>query len=200
MMAHHGYIPFAVEFLSLFDNPKILEIGVDRGQTTFPILHHLMMMKKRFTHDAVDILIRDEVKVIATYFGINENQRLNLIQGNSLDYLPGNDSKYQLIFLDGDHNYYTVSKELELLTTNNVLRESIIIIDDYHGRWADKDLFYGARPDYSEVVGATQPVETEKHGVAAAVDEFCEKHPEWKKKVLMKGEPVILHRENNDGF
>lgn len=199
-MAHHGYIPFAVEFLSALDNPKILEIGVDRGQTTFPLIHHLMMMKKRFTHDAVDVLIRDEVKVIATYFGINENQRLNLFQANSLDFLPRCDSKYHLIFLDGDHNYFTVSKELELLTTNNVLRDSIIIIDDYHGRWANKDLFYSTKSEYDEVTGTTKPVETEKYGVAPAVDEFCEKHPEWRKKILMQGEPVILYRENNDGF
>jgi predicted O-methyltransferase YrrM len=199
-MAHHGYIPFALEFLSLFDNPKILEIGVDRGQTTFPIIHHLMMMKKKFTMDSIDVLIRDEVKVIATYFGLNENQRLNLIQGNSLDFLPQTDSKYQLIFLDGDHNYYTVSRELELLSTNNVLRNSIIIIDDYHGRWSNKDLFYSTKSEYDEVSGCTKPVETEKHGVAPAVDDFCSKYPEWKKKVLMQGEPIVLYRENNDGF
>lgn len=199
-MAHHGYIPFALEFLSLFDNPKILEIGVDRGQTTFPIIHHLMMMKKKFTMDSVDVLIRDEVKVIATYFGLSENQRLNLIQGNSLEFLPRTDSKYQLIFLDGDHNYYTVSQELELLTVNNVLGDSIIIIDDYHGRWSNKDLFYSTKSEYDEVMGTTKPVETEKHGVAPAVDDFCLKHPEWKKKVLMQGEPVVLYRENNDGY
>ncbi len=199
-MAHHGYIPFALEFLGLFDNPKILEIGVDRGQTTFPMVHHLMMAKKKFTMDSIDVLIRDEVKVIATYFGFNENQRLNLIQGNSLEFLPRTDSKYQLIFLDGDHNYYTVSRELELLTTNNVLSDSIIIIDDYHGRWSNKDLFYSTKEEYGEVSSATKPVDTEKHGVAPAVDEFCLKHPEWKTKVLMQGEPIVLYRENNDGF
>lgn len=199
-MSHHGYIPFALEFLSQFDNPKILEIGVDRGQTTFPILHHLMMMRKTFVMDSVDVLIRDEVKVIATYFGLSENQRLNLIQGNSLDFLPRTDSKYQLVFLDGDHNYFTVSKELELLASNNLLRDSIIIIDDYHGRWANKDLFYSTKSEYDVVEGTTKPVETEKHGVAPAVDDFCLKNPEWKRKVLMSGEPIVLYRENNDGF
>lgn len=200
-MAHHGYIPFAVEFLSRYDCPKILEIGVDRGQTTFPIVHHMMMRGKRFVHDAVDVLIRDEVKVIAAYMGLNaENQQLNLIQGNSLEFLPNNSSKYQLIFLDGDHNYYTVSKELELMTSNNVLRDSIIIIDDYYGRWSKKDLFYGARSDYENVAAATKPIDTEKHGVSTAVDEFCDRHPEWQRKTLMQGEPVVLFRENNDEY
>jgi membrane-anchored protein YejM (alkaline phosphatase superfamily) len=158
------------------------------------------MMGKKFTYDAVDVLVRDEVKVIATYFGLNDSQNLNFYQANSLELLPQLATKYQLILLDGDHNYYTVSRELELLARNNVLDNTIVIVDDYHGRWADKDLFYSSKEDYANVSWATKPIETEKHGVRPAVDEFLTAHPEWKKKILMKGEPVILYRENNDGF
>lgn len=199
-MAYHGYIPFVVEFLKNFDNPRILEIGIDRGQTTFPVIHHLAMMGKKFTYDAVDVLVRDEVKVIATYFGLNESQNLNFYQANSLELLPQLATKYQLILVDGDHNYFTVSKELELLNRNNVLSDTIVVIDDYHGRWADKDLFYSSREDYAGVTAATKPVETEKHGVRPAVDDFLSAHPEWKSRVLMKGEPIVLYRENKDDY
>lgn len=158
------------------------------------------MMGRKFKYDAVDILIREEVKVIASYFGLGDEQSINLYQANSLELLPQLDTKYQLILLDGDHNFYTVSRELELLNRNNCLSDTVMIIDDYHGRWADKDLFYSTREDYEKVSTATRPVETEKHGVRPAVDEFCEKYPEWQRRVLMKGEPIVLHRENKDDF
>jgi len=36
-MAYHGYIPFMHQFLNNFKNPKILEIGVSDGITTFSL-------------------------------------------------------------------------------------------------------------------------------------------------------------------
>lgn len=195
-MAQWGYIGLVLNYLSKYENPKILEIGIDKGQTTFPMLHHLSMMGKKFSYDAIDVLVREEIKIIAQYFGFNDEQKLKFYEDSSLNVIPKLDSKYNLIFLDGDHNYHTVSRELELISNNLSLNDTIIVVDDYHGRWANKDMFYSTRSEYENVVNATKPMSSEKQGVATAVDDFLSKNPIWSKAVPIKGEPVLLYKEN----
>ena len=64
---------------------------------------------------------------------------------NSLDWLPKCKSSYDLILIDGDHNYQTVYEELKhmdrLLNPNG-----IIICDDYqNSKSSDQDLYYSTR-------------------------------------------------------
>ena len=193
-MAYHGYIPYMKTYLAGLQSPKVLEIGLDKGMTTIPLVVFLSRVHKTFEFIGVDILLQDSLVITLNNIDYFEGQKVYLNQNNSLDTLPNickENRKFDLILIDGDHNYYTVKKELEYLT--DLSHEStVVIIDDYHGRWADKDLWYSDRPGYEEVASSTKRVETEKQGVRSAVDEFLDSNPNWFLSVPIKGEPVML--------
>jgi hypothetical protein len=170
-------------FLNYFESPNVLEIGIDKGQTTIPLCHNLAVINKNFTYDGIDIKISDYIQTIfinmayISLFGFRghpEPSNIMLFQKNSLDILPkiiATGKKYNLILLDGDHNYYTVSRELKLLE-QLCLPSTLIICDDYNTKWAHEDLYYSEYKEYSDVEQATKRKETDKVGVKAAVDEF----------------------------
>jgi predicted O-methyltransferase YrrM len=126
-----------------------------------------------------------------------QGQNVSLIQANSLDALPHlieNNKKFDVFLLDGDHNYYTVSQELKLIQ-QLVKPSSLVIVDDYNGKWSEKDLWYSQREDYVGVNNATKPIDTEKQGVKSAVDEFIANTQGWNLTSLMPGEPVLLFQD-----
>lgn len=185
------------EFLARCERPKILEIGVDRGQTTIPLMFWLSHNKPQHHFTAVDIRLDPSLEVILKYSRILGSPFLTFHVRNSLELLkelPA-DEKFDLVLVDGDHNYHTVSQELELLKSH-VHYGTLIIVDDYSGRWAERDLFYSERDTHQNIDIATKPVETEKHGVRPAVDEFLAANPQWEKAILMQGEPVVLYMKD----
>ena len=202
-MAHHGYIPFAHNFLSAFKNPRVLEIGIDKGITTFSMLHRLSSLGRPFSYLAIDILVRKEVIETIKYMGLDlKSNNVNLIEENSLKILPQlveSKNKFDLIFLDGDHNYYTVINELK--SVKEIMHEnSIVIADDYHGRWKDLDGFYCEYDEHLQNKKATQLEDArslDKQGVNQAIDEFLEKNESFKSVSLMQGEPIVLYLSGN---
>lgn len=149
----------------------------------------------------VDIMVQEAVRLQLHYLDLQPNQDACLFEGNSLEVLPKMASKlkFDVVLLDGDHNYHTVSQELKLLEALTT-PTSIIVVDDYDGRWATRDLFYAERAGYEAVSQATPKIETEKHGVQPAVDDWLAVNPTWKKLKLMPGEPVLLLHETNKAF
>jgi predicted O-methyltransferase YrrM len=200
-MAHHGYIPLIKQYIHQQvpkeRPPLILEVGVDRGVTTFPLVAFLARTRPSFAFFAIDILLQEQVNVMLSNLDLQPSQQVFYVKGNSLEVLPkmvDQGMKFDVILIDGDHNYHTVAEELkhvEALTQPGAL----VICDDYDGRWADKDLWYAEREGYEEVDVATKKVETEKHGVKAAIDEWLENHPEWQKAQPIQGEPIMLMRK-----
>lgn len=199
-MAYHGYIPAIKGYLSQIQNPFVLEIGLDKGMTTIPLLAFLARNHENFSFVGVDVLLQDSLSIIVDNIDFKNDQKISLNQDNSLNVIPKliqSSLKFDLILLDGDHNYYTVSKELSYL--DNLTKDnSIVIIDDYHGRWSDKDLWYADREDYKDVPQVTQKIETEKCGVKPAVDEFLSANPCWESFVPIKGEPIVLRRKTTE--
>ena len=196
-MAYHGYIPLIKSYLDQFETPSILEIGLDRGITSIPVITHLARTHEAFLFFGLDVLIQESLKITLNYIDYSEKQSVRLCQGNSLEVLPklaAQNVKFDVLLIDGDHNYYTVTKELEHLD-NLTHEKSLVIIDDYHGRWGNKDLWYSERKEYENVKEATKPQETQQRGVRPAVDEFVEKSGKWKLETPVKGgEPVVLVR------
>jgi len=87
---------------------------------------------------------------------------------------------YDIILIDGDHNYFTVKKELEYIQP--MTRENTLIIcDDYNTGWAEEDMFYATRSSHEELTALTPVIKGEKRGVRAAVDDFLKSNPQWKK-------------------
>lgn len=202
-MAHHGYIPFADEYLKFFNKPSVLEVGIEYGITTFSMLNRLESNPNPFSYIGIDIFIQPTVRETLKYMGLNfENNHIAFYEKNSLDLLPAMiDSKFNfdLVFLDGDHNYYTVEKELNYLKSL-IHKNSIIICDDYHGRWKDKDGFYSEKEHLKNSPLATKRSDlthSDKQGVNNAIDDFLDKNPEYKNTTLIQGEPTVLYHEEN---
>ena len=195
-MAYHGYIPFVKQFISRLKHPRILEVGLDKGITTIPLLSFMSPRYESYEFVGVDVFLREELKLTIAYLDRMQTHSIDLIQENSLTFLPKlvvAERKFDVILLDGDHNYYTVQKEISCI--DSLLDErGIIIVDDYHGRWSEKDMWYAEKDEYASNSDVTKRVNTEKQGVKCAVDEFLSSHPSWQLTVLLQGEPVILSR------
>jgi hypothetical protein len=180
--------------------PTILEVGVDRGVTFLTLVTFLVRTKQEFLAFGVDIMVQEQVQLMLQHIDRSEKQQAFLIENNSLEIMPKmieQGLKFDLLLIDGDHNYHTVVKEMEHVEALTH-PHSVVIIDDYFGRWAKKDLFYKDRPGYEENQFATQKIDTEKHGVQPAVDEWLDSHKEWQKLHPLNGEPVLLIRSNLD--
>ncbi len=174
----------------------MLEVGVDRGVSLLTLATFLARTKEQFLVIGVDVKVQEQVGIMLANLDRTETQQAFLLEGNSLDILPKlvqEGVTFDILLLDGDHNYYTVSKELEHL--DKLVRPGgTVIIDDYDGKWSERDLWYAERPDYEGVDAATKRIETEKHGVKAAVDDWLEANPGWQLAKPVQGEPVILTR------
>ena len=174
--------------------PRLLEIGIDRGVTLIPLSVFLARTRTKFEVIGVDVKVQDQVRIVAANLDLQPGQEVHLIEENSLNVLPrmvDQGMKFDAVMIDGDHNYHTVAEELKHL--EGITHPwSLVVIDDYDGRWSERDLWYSERPEYGDVTIATAPVATDKHGVKPAVDEWLAAHPDWQLAKPVPGEPVIL--------
>lgn len=161
-----------------------------------PLVVFLARTRPHFAFVGVDILVQEQVKIMLMNLDLTQTQQAHCIEGNSLEVLPrmvDQGMKYDVVLLDGDHNYHTVAEEMKMIESLTY-PGSLVICDDYDGRWANKDLWYADREGYEANKHATNKVETEKHGVKAAIDEWLDAHPEWQKAQPIQGEPILLMR------
>ncbi len=202
-MAYHGYIPVISQLAKQMHedtNRKIsvLEIGVDTGISLFALNHNLSLLGVSFEYIGVDIKIQNHIQLIdSMFFKANEETSISLVEDNSLKFLPKVNKKFDIILLDGDHNYETVSQELEFV--KNLMHDNTLVIcDDYSGRWSNKDLYYINRPGYSDIELATpQNLDLDKAGVKPAIDEFVDKNNELVMFKIMQGEPILIMQKYN---
>lgn len=200
-MAYHGYIPSIKKFLSTIEVPSVLEVGLDRGVTTIPIVNFMLRHHKSFNFIGVDVMLQESLLITLNNLDFaNSEQNICLMHDSSLNVLPQlvkDSRKFNVVLLDGDHNYYTVSKELAYLDSL-AAENALVIIDDYHGRWAEQDLWYAESEGYEKAQQATKRVETEKSGVKPAVDEFLQANSTWDSLVPIHGEPIVLYRKQKE--
>jgi predicted O-methyltransferase YrrM len=202
-VAYHGYIPLVKQYIHQRvpkdDAPAVLEVGVDRGVTLLPLLVFMSRTRESFLLVGVDIAIQEQVKVMLQHIDLAEHQQAFCVEGNSLEALPrmvDQGMKFDVMLLDGDHNYHTVKQEMQYVP-DLVKPTGIVICDDYDGRWSDRDLWYAEREGYEANKHATPKVDTDKHGVKPAIDEWLAEHPEWQKAKPIQGEPVLLMRKGS---
>jgi hypothetical protein len=145
----------------------------------------------------VDVLVQESVILQLVNIDREPEQQAHLHTANSLVALPDlirQCLKFDIILLDGDHNYHTVIQELKFIE-ELIHDHGMIVIDDYDGKWANRDLWYAEREGYQNVPCVTPRVETLKHGVKLAVDDWLARHPEWKIHKPIPGEPILLMRD-----
>ncbi len=194
-MPYHNSVHWMIKnIFECTSNPSILEIGVDAGQTMIKVMQHFEKSGKPYTYIGVDV--REDKKVVEALETIerNKDQTVKYKIANSLEWLPEynrHNLKFDLILLDGDHNYHTVSQELEYL--NSLLRQGgTAICDDYGGPWGNKDMFYHNRPTHNGNALTTKPVSCDKRGVKPAVDDFIAKNKGWSMSKPLSGVSVVL--------
>lgn len=212
-MAYWGYFPLMKEILSSHKYPKVIEVGVDKGQTLIPLLHYMSLEFENFHLVGVDIHVRDELnaKLGNMFTNLKPQQTFDMAVASSLDYLPAclenlkdtpyeNEGYFNLMLIDGDHNYHTVKREFDFIP-HLLAPGGIVIFDDYDGRWSHQDEFFIEREGYADnkMALSREDGEEETKGVKPAVDEFLEANPDWvltKHPSFQDDEPVILYRRN----
>ena len=207
-MSYLGWASKAAWYVSQLNQPpgrkiNILEIGVDRGQTALPLIHNLIHHGLNFTWLGVDIRLDKNFNEQLSFIdGIDRLENAPYIQANSLDFFPKfiqqnpNWTGFDLIMLDGDHNYETVSQELSYL--DDISHSyTMCIIDDYNGKHADRDTFYADKETHKRLNHKDLKRNAERQGVNNAVDDFLKDSKTWQLfNPFPDEEPVILLREN----
>jgi SAM-dependent methyltransferase len=110
---------------------SVLEIGSSYGNSIRPVLEL----------DDVNVSIIDpciDTDLLAAFGG-----RITLHKGLSLDILTGLEESYDYIFIDGDHNWYTVFNELRLIEQRNLLKAGgVIFLHDIGWPYGRRDMYY----------------------------------------------------------
>lgn len=212
-MSYQGHVPLMASYLELMyrirgNSPvKILEIGVDRGQTAIPLMSTLNY--RRIEYEFVGVDIRFDGVVYQTIVGMDgvdhapvlgtcsSKSRYWYLITNSLKFLKSNNSKYDLVLIDGDHNYDTVSQELSHLDAiTHPL--SLVICDDYGGKHAGKDGFYSKSETHKNLPEVSKHLDTTKNkgGATRAIDEYIhEKSSHSWRFWATPEEPILLIRD-----
>ena len=137
---------------------------------------------------------------------------IELLEANSLKILPDiadRGNKYHIVLIDGDHNYATVSKELQY-ASKMVYSNGIIVCDDYHGqggsqneyRSDDLNFYDGEKVNLNveNLITRQNDESISKAGVKAAVDEFLYHNKEWASIQIYEKEPVLLYQPEHVHF
>ena len=159
-MSYLGYAGVISAYCSMIKDPCILEIGVDRGQTLLPLVRNVGLLSRNFKYVGIDVrqdttlmeqlhamkipLYRDTEEAKQSKMSLRETSEWNIayIINNSLTVLPVLEGlKFDVIMIDGDHNYVTVSKELKYVE-KLCYDSTIIVIDDYSGKYSEYDMSY----------------------------------------------------------
>ena len=200
-MSYHGYIPFISQYalnISKEKKLKVLEIGLLYGASCGTINNNLNILGiQNYHYVGVDVLITQEVRCIQQYSMVHSTNKFETIEQNSIDYLNNCEEVFDIILLDGDHNYDTVKKECKNLT-RIMHDDTLIIFDDYHGKFTNSDYFYKTmKPTHKHVTSLTDPViHKDFTGVKPAVDQFVEQNG-LLLFTLMDGCPVCVIGKNN---
>ena len=196
-MPYTHYISSIIGQLSISKKKSfnIIEIGIGFGATLIPLLTSLSKLPVKLDIFGVDVLISDDLRRTLENIQLLDDQKLTLLCENSLTVLPRlveENKKFDVMLIDGDHNYYTVSHELSYIERLvNFDDDPIIVLDDYSTKWATKDLWYSSRLGYEKNEIVSKVVSTEKHGVKTAIDEFVHSSKKWKRDIS-NGEFVVL--------
>ncbi len=192
-MSYLGFARMMTHYCANLKHPQILEIGVDRGQTTLPLYHNLMMLNRPFNYVALDIkmdaCLYEQLKIFDGFKPLTTQVlsdptgwNMHYFVENSLTALPAlveSGWKFDLVLIDGDHNYPTVAQELSYLN-DITFPSSLVIVDDYNGRHSDVDTFYA---DYESHEGVDKFMKLKsvegKAGVNQAVDDWALTNKDW---------------------
>jgi SAM-dependent methyltransferase len=110
---------------------SVLEIGSSFGNSIRPIL------------ELGDVIVSIIDPCIDADLFREFGDRITLHKGLSLDVLPHLEAAYDCIFIDGDHNWYTVFNELRLIEERRLLNtDGLIFLHDIGWPYGRRDMYY----------------------------------------------------------
>jgi hypothetical protein len=112
---------------------SVVEVGADRGDFTRELLAWAERTGARVT--AIDPRPKRELIELA-----DERPELTLIRERSLDALERLPA--EAFILDGDHNYFTVSEELRLISGTDASEMPLVMLHDVGWPHAHRDTYY----------------------------------------------------------
>ena len=177
-----------------FGYRNILEIGASMGQHSETLLS-IPQVKLTIIDPCMDCELDKK-------FG--QNDRVTMLRDCSLNVLPTLQQQYDCIFIDGDHNWYTVYNELKQIISHNLLKPGgTIFLHDVAWPYARRDMYYNLETIPQEYIlphakkgvvryksslieqgGANFDLENAlaeggpRNGVLTAVEDFIKDHPE----------------------
>lgn len=113
---------------------SVLEIGSSYGNSVRPLMEL----------GDIEVAVIDPCldADLAAVFG----DRITLHKGLSLEILPTLEEPYDCIFIDGDHNWYTVFNELKVIEKRKLLKAGgFIFLHDIGWPYGRRDMYY--QPD-----------------------------------------------------
>lgn len=177
--------------------PKtILEIGVLRGDSTLKLLEWCAANQAHLTSlDPVawEGQLPDDVKrpmpgyeykrgqegfedwsitpsALEEVYKMGLDRHWTCLKTRSLDYLDSEEfDGFDVYIIDGDHNYYTVYRELELIH-RKYKPADMVLFNDVSGSWARRDLYYDPEFIPPEFLNGR------KQGVLPAINAFLDAH------------------------
>jgi hypothetical protein len=109
------------------------EIGASQGRST-----DYLLKVPDISHTIVDPCLDEDL--VGKYAS---GRRVTVFQDISLNALPKMQGPYDCILIDGDHNWYTVFHELELIRQHGLLRPGgIIFFHDIEWPYGRRDMYY----------------------------------------------------------
>ena len=115
--------------ITKYNLKSFLEIGFGRGYSTMCAAYAFSQIGGGTITTVDPNLERDFIENLSNIFPSEWFQNINFIKAKSEDFLPQDDNKYDLIYIDGDHTYNAVKKDWEMCKEKY---EKFLLFDDYH--------------------------------------------------------------------
>lgn len=118
----------------------VIEIGAEQGRTTALLLDRASRRKKGTVH-AIDPAPRFD----ASEWELEWGERFRFHRGRSLDLLPSVAGQADAVLIDGDHNHYTVLRELALIgraSAESGTPFPVVLAHDVGWPYGRRDLYY----------------------------------------------------------
>ena len=128
-----NFKPLIEHIVKVLNLRSISEVGIDRGLFSAWLIE--LTKKENITYKAIDPVVPDSIKNL-----LNENE---YIEKKSIPFLKNVKKLDDLYFIDGDHNYYTVSNELRLIKEKSMNSKlPVFIFHDINWPWGRRDFYY----------------------------------------------------------
>lgn len=204
--------------LELLKPRSIVEVGIEGGKFSNFLLEYAQ--ENNIHYIGIEPYPSDKIIELINSYG------QELIQSTSLSESAKEALRSDIVFLDGDHNYFTVFNELKLIF-NDSCKTSMVFMHDVSWPWRRRDLYYDITQldqdninDFTFEGGLQPGIKTvqpfgfsgegnyayavyeggEKNGVLTAVEDFLKESPIYTYSELLSifGLGIIYNKDNID--